>query len=195
MPRVAHLYLLAAGVLLGVALGPAVLGRIAPNAHVALFRGSALAAALASYQADTAAVDDLRASGVSGVAIDEELNRRALTVRLLRGELERTMDHRALVLLAAVGVALVIVAGVEAWLPMAPVPITTPATKPAPAPATTPPPHARLATARYALLALGLALAVARPTLLRDLPWLLALLLATLALAAPLVPLRPRPRG
>ncbi len=188
MPRVAHLYLLAAGVLLGVVLGPAVLGRIAPDAHVALFRGSALAEALAAYETDTAAVDALRASGVSGVALDEELDRRTLTARLLRGELDRTMDRRALTLLAAVGVALVIVAGVEAWLSMAPVPPTTP--KPAP----TPPPHARLATARYALLALGLALAVARPTLLRDLPWLLALLLAALALAASLVPLRPRPR-
>ena len=172
-----HLYLLAFGVILGVLLGPAFLGRALPSWHTALFGGTPLATTIAAYRADTSALDALEATGVSKAAVAEERDRRAITLRLLDDQLNRTMDTRALQLIAAVGVALLAVALVQAVLINPRARSTL---------------DARLTTARYALLALLLALAFARPANLRTLPWFFTLTLIALALLPSLAPrLRP----
>jgi hypothetical protein len=57
MPDQRHLYMLVAGVMLGVLLGPAVLGRLAPSVYDTMFLGSG---DLAELQTANAALEDFR---------------------------------------------------------------------------------------------------------------------------------------
>ena len=65
-PGPVELYILAAGLLLGILLGPAVLGRVAPTAHASLFGGGPATQQLIDYDEETAAmVAALEATGVT----------------------------------------------------------------------------------------------------------------------------------
>lgn len=175
---VADVYVIAAGILLGVMLGPAVLGRAAPGVYDRWFMGDGeLARMVADYNREQARVTEtterLKATGVTDAAVGELEARMRAEIRPAqaamaqaleaRAALQARLDGRAMALLLA---ALVVMVG-EA--------IVTAAS----------PWRGRLATARYALLAGWLALTLARGELIRSvsLPFLAAVLLVALGVA------------
>lgn len=179
------LYLIVAGILLGVLLGPAVLGRLAPSVYQRAFVGGAeQAARLAEEQAKTQQqLEALEATGVTEAAIPEQLLARDQQLAVLKAELEQARRLRLAELvggLSALTLAVIAVMLIESLISPDPAP-----DKPTPVP----PALGRLITARYALAALWIALALAQPALLKQLPILFVALLVVVALAAALVPL------
>lgn len=179
------LYLLVAGVLLGVLLSPAVLGQLSPRTYDAWFVGGGEEAAMvaAEERAIGADLDRLRAIGVTPVAIQEELSRRLNTLAPLKMTVEQAQAERAAALqgwMTGAVLCVLIVMAIEA--------VTAPNVEEG-QPASVSPTTGRLKSVRYALLAVWVALAVARPAALADLPWLFIALLLLVALAAGLVPL------
>lgn len=184
-PDLRDLYLLVAGVLLGVVLSPLVLGQLAPGAYDALFRGGGEAWATVA-EADReidAQLRELEATGVTDVALAEHRARRieeTLPQRLeaMQARWQREMTiagwMTALVLAAAATMA---IEAVVSPSPRDGRALAVPATL------------GRLATVRYALLAVWLALAIAQPTLLQRMPLAFLVGVLVVALAAGLVPL------
>lgn len=114
-PGPVNLYVLAAGLLLGVLLGPAVLGRVSPTGYAALFGGAALHAQLAEHEQGTAAmIAALRDTGVTPAAVDEQLDVRAGRADTIRQTQHAVMDRRAMHYATAVAFALVVLMLVEA---------------------------------------------------------------------------------
>ena len=201
-----HLYLLTAGILLGVLLGPAVLGQVRPQWHDRLFVGSQKADAelrgvdtqIKAYEDETRALiqkvvavfgerDSSAEAEITSLVERRRPGLEALYAQRLSAEaklqLNRTQHDAYLQgLLLAIVMAVVAVMLIEAW------------TSPTPAANGTdvPPRVARLLTARYALTALGLALLLAQPDPLRQLPWLFTAALLAVAMAAAFVPLGKR---
>ncbi|MEX0885200.1 MAG: hypothetical protein WD009_02065 [Phycisphaeraceae bacterium] len=214
------IYVLVAGLLLGVVLGPAVLGQIAPELHDRWFVGSAaLRAELDEHITEREqTLRRLQESGVTEAAIPERLAAEAEQEALLRARLaEAEAAHarglggrlHALILAAlALMVAEALVSPrvtdgggrkrrrVDAAAKRAEGAdrvggvsggdvsgggggageVVSPAV-------------ARLVMARYALMALWLAMVVAQPRIIETLPWLFMALLLLIALAAAFVPL------
>ncbi|MEM8736886.1 MAG: hypothetical protein AAGG38_00170 [Planctomycetota bacterium] len=145
-PGPTELYILAAGLLLGVLLGPAVLGRVAPAAHASLFGGGSATQQLLEYEEETAAmVAALQATGVTPTAIDEQIELRSFQRDGIAQAAQAVMDLRAFGWIALVGLALSICFAGQAALGGT---------------------RRVWTVSAYALVALGLAVVLARPSML-----------------------------
>jgi hypothetical protein len=170
------LYLVIAGILLGVLLGPAVLGRVSPATYDKLFVGAA------AIQEERQALDTqlqrdiqrLAATGVSETAIQEKIQAAQAKQGEFQKQIEQAREGRAgraagiVVVLLIVMILETLVDPRNLWL------------------------RARLATARYGLIAIWLALLLAQPALIRALPLPFIALLTAIALVVALVPLGKR---
>ena len=185
LPTLRDVYVLCAGLILGIVIGPAVLGKLAPATY-AQFSGAGPAyTQLQQHHVETGTLlAALQSTGVSDTALIEKRNQRAEEAATMQQVVGSLMDRTALLRLTAVGVGLFVIMLLEALL--SPLP-----TNPTDADQTVaiPPRLARLITVRYGLLAIGVALVFARPSLLKELPWLFAAALLAVALLAGLVPL------
>lgn len=181
------LYMLAAGVALGLLLSSAILGQFAPDAYDAIFiGGSEQAAQLEQLLGEQEhALRLLRETGVTAAAADElalEHERQAAPLRaqlqLVRAEHANWLAARMNALIIALAVVLVVevLVGPQRGTAGRDVSVVRPAVH-------------RLVSVRYALLALWIAIAIARPTSLRDVPLLFTAMVIVVALAAGLVPL------
>lgn len=174
-------YLLALGLLMGVLLGPAVLGRVSATSYERMFLGGhELTVAIEKFEKEVPGrIASLAGTGVTGVAV-EELQGRMQEERLqLEGRRTLARHEHALwlagrtnALLLAVA-ALMVLEGVldpaagAMWRRL----------------------RQRAASARYALLAIWLALLLAQPEILRQTPPAFVILLLVVAVAAMLVPM------
>ncbi len=190
-PDHTSLYLLAAGILLGVLLSPGVLGRAAPALYENIFvGGSDIALQIAE---DQALVDkqirDLEQIGATDAAIPEHLIRLEDRQVVLQAKHQQARAQRLNKLTGwttALMLAVIAMMMLEALVSPETNADQTTAVSPA---------LGRLVTARYALTALWLALAIAQPKLLAQLPILFAGLLIAVALTAALIPLGPGKRA
>jgi len=145
-PGPIEIYILAAGLLLGVLLGPSALGRAAPNLYAQFFGGGQATRQLAEYDAETAdMIASLRNTGVTPDAVTEHLESRAIQSSARRQAREAVMDRSAFLKIVSLAVALFAVLLVEAATGS-----TSPAWK----------------ISRYALVAVSTGLLIARPSLL-----------------------------
>lgn len=189
-PDTGGLYLLIAGIVLGVLLGPAVLGRVAPAVYRDVFVGGAdIARELAGEQAEARQqLETLGNIGVTEEAIPEQVLGREQQLVLLKAQLDQAqLDQAQRQRLgeltgwtAALMLAVIAVMMIEA--------LVSPDVK-AGAATNVPPTLGRLVTARYALAAIWIVIVLARPQLLTQVPILFAALLIVVALGAALVPL------
>lgn len=190
LPDRRHLLLLAVGVVIGVLLGPAVLGRVSPAGYRAVFAGEG--AAVAALRAELGELERQRdelsrlaeVSGVTAVAIEENraaIDREAMVIeKALAYERLRMGFLQSASLVLGLVVALVVVMIFEAVI--------------SPRPgregrAVLTPMQGRVTTIRYALLSAVLAVLVARPSLLNEVPWVFVVLLLAVIAAAGFVPL------
>lgn len=181
-----HLYLLGVGLLLGILLGPAVLGRVAPETYAAWFTGAGEAAAeIRAFNEDTAeGLERLIATGVSDIAIDEYIAERDAERQFLpafgRAVIEQNQHEKAWAgRLLALVLTVVVVMGLEAWV----------GPTPRDGRAVVPPALGRLVTIRYALIALWLMLALASPAALLGAPWVFFAMVLLVVMVVGLVPL------
>lgn len=172
-PNHRDLYLIIAGIVVGLLLGPGVLGKLAPTAYDRLFVG---AAAIEKEQREieaqlTRQIEGIVAAGASEAAVQEKLKEADRRQAVLRQELENARQQRV-GWSAGTVLAILIVMIIETLIDPRNLSL-----------------RARLATARYGLIALWLALLLAQPSMGRSLPLLFAGLLAAIALLAALLPL------
>ncbi len=190
-PSWRDLYLVIAGVLLGLLMGPAVLGRVAPGAYDAMWTGPTARNLARTLQESDAAVSQelerMRGTGVTEAAIEEHRTERRRDLAPLHRAVEQARDQRAAGLSLAVWLVLALVMVAETLQSPQPRSDRAVAVRPA---------AGRLITIRYALLALWLAILLARPTLFEPLrqPGMVVLivLMIVVALVAGFVPLGPR---
>lgn len=184
-PDVGGLYLLVAGIMLGVLLGPAILGRVSPSIYQDVFvGGTGFAQQIDEAQAkNDQQLEALTDIGVTEAAIPEQALAGEQPLIYLKAQLEQAQRQRlgeltgwtSALMLAVIAVMLIeslVSPDVSAGKAMK-----------------VPPALGRLVTARYALAALWIAIVLAQPTLLKQLPILFVALLIVVALAAALVPL------
>lgn len=191
LPFASHrdLYLLVAGVVLGILIGPAVLGRAAPQWYDRVFVGGGEVAA--ELEAAEAALSEelrrLEASGVSGVALREHENQamqQMLPLHVREAAQRAQREGELMGWMTALIVATLIVMVLESLI--SPRPMTGGSPRAVVTPAV-----GRLITVRYALLAVWIILALARPALLQNLPVIFTVLLVAVAMAAAFIPLGP----
>jgi hypothetical protein len=185
VPGVRDTYVLLAGVVFGVLLGPAVLGRAAPNVYEVLFVGGrAEAQALAVYEAETKSLlEQLGVTGVSAEAAEQLVDDRGVDGRPIVEAVEAARTghaFRLLRMMMAIVAAVVVVMLLETFA--------------APRPEDGGAPGrgvvlGRLITVRYALAAMLIALALARPAPLANLPVVLTAVLLGVAGLAGFIPL------
>ncbi len=169
-----HLYLLVAGVLAGVLLGPGVLGRVVPGVYDRWFVGGNDAAlvvrSLQQKQAELAV--QMRATGddAAGAMLEQEMAGRVAMAQATLQQAMRAHSDRALGFVLALVAAAVVLMATEAVL------------------ASDSSWRSVLITARFLIIAGGAALLLAQPQLLRAVWWLgaagalvLAVMLATFA--------------
>ncbi|BAM02508.1 hypothetical protein [Phycisphaera mikurensis] len=195
------LLLLAAGLLLGLVLGPPLLGAAAPTAYIALFGGTEAheAAEAAREQAASARAAALAQLGLGEGegALPEGPQREQAEARY--AELDRVLTGAVTARYAAVDAAMN--ARAVRWvlgllIALAGVFVAEVLASPEPPPAgasrasvEVPPALRRLTTVRYALMAGLLAVVLARATLYEEIPWIFSVLLLAVALGAAWVPL------
>lgn len=221
------LYLIVAGLIVGVLCSSAVLGRLAPSWYDGLFVGSGAQAMqqaqharerIKSVQQDQArTLATLKSTGVTGVAVEAAtgrfskqlmevqvplaLARRKVTTN--RQQYAATLGQRmtALILVMLIIMVLESLVAPEAppELPEAPQPPEVAEGGGAAAharavrrTAVVPAALGRLVTIRYALAAIWIGMAIARPSLLLQTPIIFAALLLLVALFVGFVPLGPR---
>lgn len=179
MPTPAHLYVLVAGIFLGIALSPAILGRLSPATYDGLFLGGGEAAAELRREeaALQAHAELLQGAGATGVAAEELMLRETERLAPLRVQVDLATREREATVRGWIFALVAALAGV-----MVAETLLSPNTRRLPG----------LVTARYALLALLVALAIAKPALFGQIPLILAGGLFVVALAAAWVPLRRR---
>lgn len=185
-PTHAHLYLVAAGIVAGLLLSPAVLGRALPETHADWFGGTTtqeLEAALLAHDAETAAgIERIKDTGVTKDYVEEYLaERRAKKAEILRQPTDSAV-LRVAPMSTAIVLALAAVMLLEALV--APQPGGGNRTVVSAA-------VGRLVTVRFALLAAWIALTLAQPATLYSFPVLFGGLLILVALVAGLIPLGP----
>lgn len=189
-PDVGGVYLLVAGIVLGVLLGPAVLGRLAPGVYRDVFVGGAkYVQQLEAQQAQTdEQLQTLEQTGVTDTAIQEQLALREQQAVVLKAELQQAQQQRLTDLTGWAGALMLAVIAVmllEAFLG----PDLRPGRSLTQGTVRVTPVLGRLITARYALAALWIALVLARPALIKQLPILFTALLIVVALGAAMIPL------
>lgn len=172
MPNHRDLYVLAAGLLLGLLLGPSVLGRASPETYSRYFADYQIAAQhLAIHDANVQEIlKKLVAADVTSVAMDELVQTRAAQREPLQAAVDRARQSQGRLLAAMLAV---LVFMIFETLPEATAILV----------------RSRLATARYALMALTLALLLAQPQQLKGMSMLFLALLLAVGLAVALVPL------
>ncbi len=182
------IYLLVAGVVLGVLLGPAVFGRVLPDVYEKLFVGGVEQArqieAAQAEQADQ--LQRLEDTGVTEVAVQEQALVLGQQMAVLRAQLEQARRDRLDVLVGwsfALMLSVVALMMIEALISPQPQAEAVTAVSPM---------LGRLVGARYALTALWIALGLAQPALLSKVPVLLTGLLVVVCLLASWVPLGKR---
>jgi hypothetical protein len=185
-PDYRDLYILVAGVIIGVILSPAVLGQLAPAGWESeLFGGAGLERQLQQlneqWQADQ---QTLAASDVSQAAVTERREQYLQQRGRLVDALTAVRNERAGRMLVALMLTLGAVMVIEPFLSPQPDQASQRAAVPQALP--------RLKTVRYALIALFIALLLARPSLLASSTLLFAALLIAVALGVGLVPLGKR---
>lgn len=179
------LYLLIAGVALGVLLSAAVLGNLWPQAYHDLFVGGydVHRQVIAMQQRHAETLATLETTDVTDVAIAEQQQQFEQQLMPLQAELQQARNEHLDALagrLSALIVAIALVMVLEVLV------------SPQPAAgqrAAVPAALNRLISVRYALLALWLALVIARPAALGELSLLFVLLVIAVALAVAFVPL------
>lgn len=181
------MYLLVAGIFLGVLMGPAVLGRLSPSIYENTFVGGAeLTEQIAQSQAQSRLnIQSLEQAGVTDAAIPEQLVLGQNRLVVLQAQLQQAQQQRLTELTGwttAMMLAVVALMMLEA--------LVSPDTS-IDRPTQVAPALGRLITARYALTALWLAVMIAQPKLLAQLPIVFTGLLIVVALVAALVPLGP----
>lgn len=172
MPNHRDLYVLAVGLLLGLLLGPAVLGRVSPETYNRYFTNYQVAADhLAKHDAQV--VEILRkmvSADATSVAMDEFVQTRASQRDPYQAAVDRAKQSQGRLLAAMLAV---LVFMIFETLPEATAILL----------------RSRLATARYALMALTLALLLAQPDQLKGMSMAFLVLLLAVGLAMALVPL------
>ncbi len=159
-PHHLDLYLLLGGLIAGLLLGPMVLGRVSPATYRTWFAAGAAEHDQVLHQR----LQRLIQTGVSDVAASEMFEREQ------QQQVEQHLNWLRSRWLAMVLTVLVVMV-VETVLP--------------PGPACN-----RLSMARYVLMAVWLAVAVAQPRLIADVPLLFVCVLAVVAILAAAAPLR-----
>lgn len=177
------LYMLIAGLVLGLLLGPAVLGRLAPETYQRHF-GTIENAIIKLTVHDVSRQQVRQQIQSAGVDPDSPMASSAL------GDFERRHAVDRLPYVQAVrqarlnqGRLIAVIIAVVVMMIIETLPDARSTTL-----------RSRLATARYALVALTLALLMAQPSLWLGLPVVFLALLLAIALGAALVPLSRRPR-
>ena len=184
-PDQRDIYLLAVGLIVGVLLGPLLLGQVAPRLYEAWFVGGAeIRAEIEQRQHEhDEAMQLLQATGVTDVAVSEAQAQFDRELAPRRAQLQQAVDdHRRWLAgrLNALVIAVLALMVLEAVVSPRPQGGGKAIINPA---------LARLITGRYALLALWLAVVVAQPRVLLEVAWVFVLLLLAVALAAAFVPL------
>jgi len=182
------LYLLAAGVVLGLLLSPAILGRVAPETYDRIFVGATAADvqeatdyhAMVRDQIQVLIAEDRPASAVEDHLAALRLNELNPLARLEKLHRERSMVLMGI--LCAIMVAIGVVMVLETFVSPQPGPSGSQRMAVHPI-------VGRLKSARYGLLAIWLALFLANPALLWRTPWLFALLVLAVAIVVAVVPL------
>ncbi len=184
-PDLGGLYLLVAGLLLGVLLGPAVLGRAAPSLYQQVFVGGGeiLQQIEAEQEKTRQQIEALEGTDVTEVAITEQLAGREQQIVLLKAQYEQACRERLGELTGWINALMLAVIAIMLIESLMSPDVSEGKTLKVPAAL------GRLNTARYALAALWITIAMAQPALLKQLPILFLALLVIVALAAALVPL------
>jgi hypothetical protein len=183
-PGLGGLYLLIAGIILGVLLGPAVLGRLAPSIYEDAFVGGTQQRQelFENKTQIEAQAQTLLEIGVTDAAIPEHLlqiKQQEIAWRVaIQQHLNTLVGWTTALMLAVIAVMML-----ESLMSPDTQAKNTFEVSPA---------LGRLATARYALSALWIAIMLAQPKLLTQLPIAFAGLLVLVSLAAALVPLGPK---
>jgi hypothetical protein len=180
-PTASHVYLIVAGILLGVLAGPAVLGRLAPAAHRAVFDGpDAAAIETEREQAEQRFLEDVKGIDVTPEYVQERLDEIQMVAEAKREDGRDRQTERTAVLVAALVLGLLVTMILEAVL----APDARPGER-----AEVPPTLGRLITVRYALAGLIVAVLVGSPVLLWATPKAFAVLIILVALVVGLIPL------
>lgn len=186
-PNASHVYLIAAGILLGVLAGPAVMGRFAPAAHRAVFDGPDIAAIESEREAAEARfLADVEGIDVTPDYVKERLDEIQVLAAAKLDDGHRRQIERAAVLTVALLLGLLLTMILEAAL--------GPDAKPGER-AQVPPTLGRLITVRYALAGLIVAVLVGSPVLLWALPKAFTVLVILVALVVGLIPLGKAPQA
>jgi preprotein translocase subunit SecF len=187
-PDLGGLYLLVAGIVLGVLLGPAVLGRLAPSTYEDAFVGGRQFTQQIDEKA-AAAEEQVRAldgTGATPVAITEQLNQQDFQLIELRAKKQQAQQDQLASLTGwTTSLMLAVIAMMMLESLLSPDTRSTGSFEISPS-------LGRLVTARYALCALWIAIMLAQPKLLSQLPIVFAGLLIVVSLAVALVPLGPK---
>ncbi len=183
-PDLGGLYLLIAGIVLGILLGPAVLGRLAPSIYEDAFVGGAeQKQALFENQTEIEAqAQTLQEVGLTDAAIPQHLlmikQQEILWHAVKQQHLNTLAGWTTALMLAVIAVMML-----ESLM--------SPDTQSA-GTFEVPPAIGRLVAARYALCAIWITIMLAQPKLLAQLPILFAGLLIIVSVAVALVPLGPK---
>ena len=186
-PDLRDLYLIIAGIVVGILLSGAVLGNIAPNLHQRLFVGGMqVQKNLEELREDKREqIEALKETDVSPVAVKEKLAafdaRDSQLLRQLKQDRQahqRWLMDRMTALVLAILAVMVLEAVVSPPLQRGAVSV--------------PSAVSRLVTVRYALIAVWVAMAVAQPAILRGVPMLFTALVIAIALAVAFIPLGKR---
>jgi hypothetical protein len=179
------LYLLVAGILVGVLLSPAVMGQIAPSWQSEIFGGARIEQELDKLERDWQRKQQTLAdASVSQAAVKEARQRHLETRNRLQQAMIAVRDQRAARLMVSIMLTLGLVMVLEALL--------APQPEQGKRRAAVPRTLGRLKTVRYALLAIWAALLLARPGLLSQSTLIFTALLVIVALVVGLVPLNRR---
>lgn len=180
------LYVLIAGVVLGVLLSGAVLGNLAPDVYRQIFEGISEQQIEEAQQGHVELQEKLmrlRLTDVSAVEIERVLNEARLDddnpINIIRHSVEQRTAQFAGVLGALV-LGVVLVMAIETQVTPLPrdrrqeiKPIV-----------------GRLKNIRYALIAVALTIILAHPTLIKSIPWMFLIIMLVVGLVVGLIPLK-----